>query len=212
MLLLQFKKLRVREKRDLLHYIQDLIPLRPHGSDHSHLLLGFLNSLCLLSLFLSLPPSPHSLHHYHPKIATWVVLLEILSQITHFLWPKSFNVSALFLKVKVTTFTMACKVLHGFGPYHLSDLIYACCASGYSASAILASLLFLNMTNMVLPQDLCTSAKNPLPIYNLMATSLISLMPLLKWQLLQRPTLTALLNSTIWLFLPSGKQMALTPI
>lgn len=208
-LLLQFKKWRVREKRDLLNYIQDLILLRPPGSDRSHLSPGFLNNLCLLSLFLSLPPSPH---HYHPKIATWVVLLEILSQITYFLWSKSFNVSALFLKVKVKTFTMACKVLHGSGPYPVSDLIYTCCPSGYSALAILASWLVLNMTSMVLPQELSTSARNPLPIYNLMTTSLISLMSLLKWQLLQRPTLTPLLNSTTWLFLPPGKQMALTPI
>lgn len=119
-LLLQFKKWRVREKKDLLHYIQDLIPLRPPCSDHSHLSPGFLHSLYLLSLLLPLPPSPHSLHHHHPKIATWVVLLEILSQITYFLWSKSFNVSTLFLKVKVKTFTMACKILLGFGPYHLS--------------------------------------------------------------------------------------------
>lgn len=163
-LLLQFKKWRVREKRGLLHYIQDLILLRHPGSDRSHLSPGFLHNLCLLSLFLSLLPSPHSLHHSHPKIATWVVLLETLSQITYFLWSKSFNVSALFLKVKVKTFTMACKVLQWFGPYPLSDLLYTCCPSGYSASAILASLWILNMTSMVLPQELCTSARSPLPI------------------------------------------------
>lgn len=83
------------------------------------------------------------------------------------------------------------------------------CPSGYSASAF---LLLLNITSMVLSQELCTSARNPLPTYNLMATSLISLTSLLNRHLAQRPTLTPLLNSTTWLFLPSGKQMAPNPI
>lgn len=42
----------------------------------------------------------------------------------------------------------------------------------------------------VLPQGLCTSARDPLPINSLMATALASLMSLVKWQLCERSTLT----------------------
>ena len=92
------------------------------------------------------------------KAVTWMVLLKLLSQIMCFLHSESFTAS---------TFTMACEASRGFGPYCLSDLTHSCCPSDYAASA---SLSFLYRTSMALPQGLCSSARDPLPVNSLMVT------------------------------------------